>query len=100
MISICLECNNYSFKREDIIGCPSFNHLLLHAYLYIGFSGCQVDMAPNKCFFIKDSLYLITCNKNTLTIMLYVTSITEKLHWPLTMPVNYYYVVGTWYSAL
>ena len=34
-VSICLVCNDYSFKRRDVIGCPSFYPLLLYIYCCI-----------------------------------------------------------------
>ena len=36
-VSIWLVCNDYSFKRGDIVGCPSFSCLLLYVYHCIGF---------------------------------------------------------------
>ena len=56
-VSICLVCNDYSFKRGDIIGCLLFNPLFLHIYCCIGFQDikqawCQINISLLKTAFV------------------------------------------------
>ena len=56
-VSICLVCNDYSFRRGDVIGCLLFNDLLLHVYHCIGFQDimqtwCQINISLLKTAFV------------------------------------------------
>ena len=60
-------CNDYSFKRGDIIGCLLFNHLLLHVYCCMGFQDIKQAWQQIKVSLLKTVFFLLYTTRNDFT---------------------------------